>query len=308
MPRESSLPPIFAEYAGTARFVQRVSDHEYSSSCPKCGGDVHADHTWPDRCRWFVDEKPLGWCRRCSALFFPDGAKSTMTPQAFQDWRVQQIEREEARKRSAERALAHLRSDRAWVRYYEARGMEGTRFWTWRGVPEAFQDIWQLGFCPGHSATIPLFDHDWQVLNIKHRLLSTNDAGMKYRYEITGQGQPPFLCLPDAALSGHMVAVEGEIKAMVMFSRLDDPNVVMVGLPGASPSAAVLAQIGAAETITLVMDPGAEEQAERIADKLGRERCRVLIPAGKVDDLILACDASKWDIRRWLQQARKVAA
>jgi len=230
-----------------------------------------------------------------------------MSPAQFDTWRKDQIDREEARKRSAERALEFLRSQHIWEQYHEARGDAGSIYCNLCGVPDACQAVWQLGWIPNHSATIPLFDPSWQVLNIKHRLLTTNDTGMKYRYEITGQGQPPFLCMPDASLAGHVIAVEGEIKAMVAFACLDDANVTMVGLPGSSPSMAVLQVIAGASDITLVMDPGAEEQALHIADKLGPERCRVLITSDKIDDAILASHATKWDVRRWLKQARKVA-
>jgi len=318
--RADALPPIFAQYASRVRYVQRVSQREWSSTCPACGGEVHRDRSLPDRCRWFVDEHPVGWCRRCGALFFPDGAKSAMSAEAFETWRRQQVEREEARRRSAERALAHLQSERIWLRYHEALDEQSRALWRKRGIPDCWQGYWQLGWRrewqfrqdDGHthvtpSLTIPLFDRNWNCLNVKHRLLAPppDRPNMRYLYELGGQNEsdPLFLCNPDAALEGHVIAVEGEIKSAVTFLTLDDSRVVMVGLPGATPRPATLQQLEKAERITLVLDPGAEQQAEKLAGALGPKRCRILIPPAKIDDGIISEHLTRRDVLALLRTA-----
>ena len=72
MPREHPLPPHWAVLAGKVDYVQRVSNTEYSSSCPQCGGTPHPNGELPDRCRLFVDEHPTLFCRKCGLVAYPD--------------------------------------------------------------------------------------------------------------------------------------------------------------------------------------------------------------------------------------------
>jgi hypothetical protein len=325
MPRQATLPPIFAQYAARVEYVQQVSQKEWSSTCPTCGGALHSDRSWPNRCRWFVDEHSTGWCRRCGSLFFPDGAKSAMSREEFERWRHEQVAREEARKRSAETALEYLRSEQIWLRYHEALDAYALARWAGRGIPEGWARFWQLGYRRDWSfrqqdgslyhtpsLTIPLFDHEWNCINIKHRLLDPppDRRHMRYLYELKDQEQadPLFLCDPGAPLRGHVIAVEGEIKAAVTFLTLDDPNVAMVGMPGTNPGPRLAEQLADAERITLVMDPGAEEAARKLAAQLGTKRCRILIPPVKVDDGIVAGQLDRRQVQSLLRQAEPVTA
>lgn len=316
--REVALPPAFRWLEGQVHYVQKVTATEYSATCPRCGGTVHRNGEWPDRLRIFDDDHKLIWCRQCGHMQFADRANGQkVSPEEFARWRREQIEREEARKRSAERALAHLRDQQIWLRYHEQMTGAGRDYWRRRGIPDGWQDVWFLGWVPQQnihlpdgrpmltpSATIPLFDEAGQLLNIKHRLVRVQEAGQKYRYEIAGQGQPPFLANPEREIVGDVIAIEGEIKAAVTFLTLNDSRAVIVGLPGATVSQDVIDRLAKAERITLVMDPGADEQAEALAGRLGKQRCRILVTHAKIDDAILACEASAYDVRCWLRQAR----
>jgi len=100
------------------------------------------------------------------------------------------------------------------------------------------------------------------------------------------------------------VLVEGEIKAMVTFSRYN--ALPIVGIPGATPPKYLMEELSDCDRITLVLDPGAEKQAYDLAKTLGAKRCRVLIPPMKIDDGILAANLSERDVRYMLEQAREV--
>jgi len=78
----------------------------------------------------------------------------------------------------------------------------------------------------------------------------------------------------------------------------------VVGLPGTNPPPHLIEQLQGCESVTLVFDPGSEEQASKLATAIGRERCKVLCLPGKVDDTILAMHADPYSIRCWLRQAR----
>ena len=310
MIREATLPPEWAVLRGKVNYVQRESAKTYTCSCPFCGGEIHPNGELPDRCTLFVDTHPTLYCRVCGKVAYPDnfgdGTYRRPSQAELQERRRELIQREEARKRSAERALVALRNDRMWVRYHEQLNGTGRLYWERRGLSDFWQDFWQLGWQPRSpwqcaTATIPLFAQAWQPLNIKHRLIGVEKG--KYRYELAGQLQPMFLCNPGEPVAGHVYAVEGEIKAMVTFATLDSGEVCMVGLPGTSPALPIIEQLQQAERITLIMDPGAEEQAHDLALRIGAAKCRLLIPPMKIDDGILAAGLSGADVRRILAQA-----
>jgi hypothetical protein len=317
MRHEVPLPPEWRCLEGKVFYVQRESAKTLTCSCPFCGGDVHPDGEWPDRCVLWTDTHPSLHCRVCGKVAYPDqfGDRTVQppTPAELAARRQERIAQEEARRRSAERALAHLRDEELWMRYYEEleRSHEGRAYWERRGIPPFWVEWWKLGWNP-HSAwgcptaTIPIFDVGWQPLNIKHRLIGVEKG--KYRYELAGLEQPMFLCNPNDALAGHVYAVEGELKAAVTFAAIDSADVCMVGLPGTSPSPAIVAQLAGddVERVTLVMDPGAELEAENLALRIGTKKVRVLIPPMKIDDAIIAMGATGPDVRRWLRQAREV--
>ena len=319
MSRASQLPPIFGQYNSVVRYIQKRSSVRYTSTCPSCGGGVHPDGEWPDRCVWFLNGKPCGWCSRCNTLFWPDNAPNWQppSPAELEHWRREREQEELARLEEANRRLALLRSHRLYEKYHDMMDEQARQWWLKRGIPADYQAFWKLGWeadttrwgCP--SATIPLFDASWNILNIKHRL--TDERKGRYRYHVPGLPAPPFLCNPDADMSGQIIAIEGEIKAAVCYVALDDSHACIVGLPGTQVSPLIKEQLSQAERITVVLDPGADQPAAdgwspmgRLVSELGRERCAVLIPPCKIDDLILRIRATKWEVRTLLRQARPV--
>ncbi len=323
MARDCALPEPFRGLAGRVSHVRRASNKEYSSSCPQCGGSVHQNGEAPDRFRMFVDDHPTAWCRRCNYLYFPDMADGYQKPDMtrLEQWRADQERRELERKRSAELALANLRHAETWRRYYEALDLTpGRAYWRTRGVPDAWQDYWALGWADNHwtftlddgstravsAATIPLFDAQWEVLNVKHRLIDPPAGNGKYRAEISGQPAQPFLCNPTATLTGPVLAVEGEVKSMICAVTLDGTELPIIGLPGSTPAPHIIAMLKDAERVTLVLDPGAEKAAHDLASAIGRRKCRVLIPPAKIDDMLLASHMTAYDLKMLLKQARAV--
>jgi hypothetical protein len=320
MTREAQLPAQWECLAGLVSYVQEpVEGREYSSSCPKCGGYPHPDGEWPDRCRLFVGDHPRLWCRACGLVAFPDqfGAQGYQRPDPAQleQWRREQQAKEQDRKQSAERALAHLRDTKLWEKYADMCGDREQQHWIARGIPSGFQVLWTLGFDhQRQSLTIPLFDASGNIANIKHRYLDPPPGRGRYFYELPGQPQPMFRCTPEEPLTGNVTVVEGEIKAMVLFVTLDDSKERIVGLPGLNPSAGIVKELEQADQITLILDPGADKRGPdgqpapgaKVVMDLGRGRCRVLIPPAKIDDMLLAMAADRWDARRLLKQAKAV--
>ena len=320
MPREAVLPPIFAWLQAQVSYVQRVSDTEFSAACPNCGGTPHQSGEWPDRLRIFVDTKPLAWCRRCSWTRFADqsGDADPPDPADVEKWRAEQIEREEARKRSAEIALKNLRSERLWERYHEALDEHSRMLWRRRGIPDSLQDFWQLGYDHGHrfwrdgssfyspTLAIPIFGQGGLALNIKHRLIEPPPDYSKYRYEYSGITDGLlWRADPEIEIGGHVIVCEGEIKAMVTALRGGGGNVV--GIPGTNAAPAVIEQLANAERITLVMDPDAKRQGIKLAKALGIHRCWLLVPPDKIDDGILAAEMTEREVQMLLRSAIRLS-
>ena len=321
--REVPLPQTFCALTGVVHYVQQASPTEFSSTCPKCGGSPHANGEWPDRFRLFDDGHPTAWCRRCGYLWYPDQTEGYKPPSAEElAARCQKLKaREEARKRSAERALENLRASNMADRYHEALDDYARRYWLKRGVPTALQDWWRLGWAHEHeffingkpliadAATIPLFAPNWQLTNVKFRLEPAPANAGKYRYAVPGQGEPLFRCDPDTSLDGqHVYAIEGEIKSMVAYAHLENAAACMVGMPGCNPSPDVIATLATAGRVTLVVDPGAKPQGVKIARAIGLSKCWLLETATKIDDAILARQMTARELGRWLNSATKLDA
>jgi hypothetical protein len=327
---EDSLPPIFAQYAPLVRYVRSTGTNRWNSTCPACGGEPHgSEHDksmWPDRCVWWDDAKPLGWCHQCQRTFFPDQAPGWEPPSAaeLEEMRQRRVREAEEQRHKAERQIAFFQSEQVWLRYHEALDTAGRRYWERRGFAGCWIDFWRFGWCATReypqpdgsvfitpSATIPIFGLEWAPLNVKHRLVIVPPNRGKYLYEVSGVGQPLFLCDPERELSGQVVVIEGELKAALVFARLDGGGMTIVGLPGLTPRADLLAQIGTAERVILNLDPGADVRSdpsrpsalERMIELLGRKRVRLLRLPCKIDDGILAADMGPREIKAMLNSA-----
>ena len=318
MRRAATLPPEFAGLSGQVQYVQRQTMNEYSSSCPNCGGVVHRGGDWPDRFRMFTDGKIRGWCRKCEYLWFPDMADPDWRPDAAEIARRAK-EAEEALQRSieqAQNALEELRGARRWLEYHEQMNENGRMNWNLRGLNDFWQDWWKLGytvdFGGSASLTIPIWGYDWQVNNIKHRLLAPNGNG-KYIQEKRGIPAAPFVCNPDKK-TGALLVCEGEIKSMVTFATIDADTIQVVGIPTATPNADMIAPFLDYDPIYICPDPdtfippkrGAQSAAERLAELFGRERVRLIELPDKVDDLIVDGLLDKDGLRQAFKRARRL--
>jgi len=231
------------------------------------------------------------------------------TSEELEQWRKKQEETEGARLRSAQMALDNLKDNRIWEQYHKMLDDRARQYWRGRGIPDAYQNYWALGWDHQRdAATIPLFGPAWEPLNVKLRLMDASKG--RYRYLLSGQSAPMFLCDPDMLLENHVIAVEGELKAATSYVVLDDPKACIVGLPGLSASQSIVDTLAKADRVTLVLDPGSDVRngngwsaAGKLVSVIGRDKCRLLIPNAKIDDALLAAKLDKYAVRRLLGQA-----
>ena len=203
MPRQSNIPYDFQFLATKVHYVQKVSDNEYASSCPNCGGMPHRSGEFPDRFRMWIKSQasggPLGWCRRCGYIWTPKGEK--LSPEKQSAWAEERKVYELERKAKVEHALSLLHEEQAWIRYHQNLTGEVRQRYHDYGLDDFWIDNWQLGYNPDFTVwdrkgkkehhtptlTIPVFQPGTdKPVNIRNRLLDPVDPGDKYRPEVSG--------------------------------------------------------------------------------------------------------------------------
>lgn len=223
----------------------------------------------------------------------------------------------EAKINDAQAALGQLREARSWVRYYDALTEDARGLWRARGIPNEWQDFWTLGYCDylawvkSPTLVIPVRGYDWEIYNVKHRLLSDDTPGGKYRQEKKGIPAAPFICLPEMS-KGPLLIIEGEIKAMVTFLTMDTDKIQVAGLPAASPDKTIWGQFAGHDPVYICLDPDAYDRSkpdvlapiEKAVDAIGSSRARVIRLSMKIDDAILAGAIGKPGLQSLMRMAR----
>jgi hypothetical protein len=325
--RESTVPIEFEELSSSIHYVvERIRGKEWSSSCPKCGGEPHQSGEWPDRFRMWPKGKagiPWGWCRTCDFKWFPKQDYKP-DPAKIEQWKEERIAEEERRKSEAESALAILRNDARWKVYYEyLLGCdEAQKYWMEAGIAtEYWWFEWQLGYDPEHefwyddngwkkhttaTATIPVYDLDGAIVNIKHRLITPfpNRKGEKYRMEKRVGVETIFIAnLPLSNHAEHVLLCEGEKKAMCTWLATESKDMQAFGLP-ASPSVEILKGING-KYIWYIPDPDVDSRKmKRVTDALAGREVRIASAPFKIDDGINQLGLGKDWMRDFLKNAR----
>ncbi len=311
-----TLPIEFEGLLGKVNFVHRISENEWHSSCPNCGGEIHADGSEPDRfIMWKVSRRgsPFGMCvRKCGFKWSPDKQDANWTPEERAEFAKKQKELEaEWETKEAERIekLAQLVTGQmVWKRCYDDAPESARQYWEKeRGIPREWQEELFLGFIPNFTVrgslstykrpayTIPIFGLDNAVENITMRVdnpLTSND-----RYRRMYKSKAQHLYNPQRRKANKVILMEGEIKAATgaIYGWLPDEYVVY-GAQSKAPERRLLKMLNFAEVIYIAFDPDAYEPdsktkriaALEVAKQLGEQRVRYVIPPRmKFDDAIL---------------------
>lgn len=212
-------------------------------------------------------------------------------------------EREEARRKELQAEQRHLY-------YHNQLNDFFVSEWLKRGLDESWQGFFCLGGCADFivggdwhtpTLTIPIYDENYDVLNIKHRLLKPQNPKDKYRPDRPGLGAfPPFIAFPDKGYNADLYfVIEGEIKAMVTAAITPDSEWQFIGVPGRSQYKGLVEKLKG-KNVIVIPDPGAEKDAAEFCRAVGG---RWLSLPEKIDDLILK---QRYD-REWLWTIEKQA-
>lgn len=303
------------------KYVRRISNNEYSSSCPRCGGERHQNGEYPDRFRIWIKSKTtngmLGWCRQCGYIWSPQGIENQ------KEWIQERKVIEESNQQKAQHALELLHREQAWLQYHENLDNEIRGHYHKRNIGNSWIDYWTLGYNPSKyvwdgkegyqtpALTIPIFHPgESEPVTIRNRLLNPKDPGDKYRPEFGNLPSSLFYADKEHQPKNKALLVEGEFKAMTTYITLADPDIYVVGTPGKTPNPALLDGLNDCEVVYILLDPDAyvRERRDQVTpiEKMVKhfgKRSRVIQLPYKVDDMII----NKWLSRETIMQLLKGA-
>jgi len=183
--------------------------------------------------------------------------------------------------------------------------------WVERGIPQAWQDFFELGYSENFTYTgkfgkaitsslvIPVKKMGGEVVTIRHRLLNSLD-GSRYRPEIAGLGAHPFICDTSINKSDDLIIMEGEIKAAVTYLTYDKVGAQVIGIPSKSMMIETIKATKGRNAL-IIPDPDGADEARAAARFAG---ARILIPVMKMDDFILDANVTTKELRNKFRQAR----
>lgn len=321
MIKNASLPPEFDGLRARVHYVRQVSQVEYSSSCPRCGGAPHQHGEWPDRFRMFVagsgtSGKTRAWCRKCNYLWFPEGEAEAWrsNPHLIESWRQEREEAARKEGRRVEQTLANLSLEKRWLEFHKNLNDQHRAWWREAGIPDAWQDFWKLGYTPekhfeyngqlltSPAYTIPKFDFGRVFTNLDFRLLEFPAGAGKYR-PLAHIPQSAFFSLPDQhAFPDEVYVVEGSKKAMVLSIYSAEEAQFVVGIPGKASFAGMDARLKECGRVWVILDPDATEWAVKFARSVG-PHARVIEMSVKPDEAFVKYGMSRREWGYFLRQS-----
>lgn len=290
---------------------KKKTAREWSSTCPNCGG-VDRFLYWPEVGNYY--------CRQCETQgFVLEVDKQYLTQEQRDAWQRAADERRRKEAEARLSAIERLQRMGDKVGWYHGQVCQALDYWHGQGLSEASINYYQLGYCPAcpvepesPSYVIPYFCQS-KLVNLRHRLKFPNGHG-KYRPEFAGLGNHLFNLDTLAESedinfgildSGLVVLVEGEVKTMV----LEQVGFKTVGIPGASSwQDDWTTHFKSSKGIYIVLDPGAEQQAERIAISFKGHNIRskvVYLPV-KPDDFFVLYRGRASEFVEFLKLGRRV--
>jgi len=284
---------------------------EWSAACPQCNAGEDRFLFWPDKGNFF--------CRRCGFKgFVLEVNKSFITPEQREAWNRAKEERRRKEYEEQLSAIDRLQLMANRVDWYHSQVDKALDYFSTQGLTKATVDRCHLGYCPqcptdpsSPSFTIPYFCNS-KLINLRHRLKFPNGHG-KYRPEFAGLKNQLFnldtLKTSDEIEFGYLrsnevLIVEGEIKTMV----LEQIGFTTVGIPGANSWVEDWAKHFTGKNVYICLDPGALDQAQRIATSLRGYNIqgRVCQIPTKPDDFFVRYNGTPEHLLRFIGQGKRI--
>lgn len=293
------------------KFFQK-RHNEYHGPCVWCGGEdrfrIHTDRPFP---HW-------NWeCRKCGRKGWADQLnprlREELTPEMRAEYARKQYESDIAKKNAQAKALATYQKSIIWEKHHKNLTPALRDWWRSQGIPDKWQDFWQLGFVWNlsiakgirrHAYTIPKFGLGGKPTNLDYRIIDPPPEMGKYR-PIKGLPVSPFISRPKLPNWNEVYIVEGSKKAMVLTCHNIVPESgLVIGIPSCNSWADIEKVAQKWEVpIWIMLDPGADEWTHRLATAIGKHAIVVELP-DKPDDMVLA-GATRDDFLAYMRKANR---
>jgi phage/plasmid primase-like uncharacterized protein len=289
----------------TARF-KRATPTEYHGPCPFCGGNdrfrVHTDKPFPhwycvcregSGCNW------KGWADEINPRL-----REPLTAQQVAEYHERAQREAEAEAQALALRLKEFSNSELWAELNRRMTQDNRQWWSEQGLPEDAQNLWQLGYTSntswGPAYTIPYFDDQFNAVNMQYRLTRTDSAD-KYRWAGLGYSSH-YIAFPTMGETDQVVICEGAKKAMVFAYHIQPKDVQVLAAPSKSDWAGL--EETKAGRVWIMLDPDADERAQKLAEQLG-DSARIISLPLKVDDMIVKHGVGKREMRGYFRQAAK---
>jgi len=326
--------PIDLERFSTLPDLRFRGTGEWSSACPVCGGGGKR-HDKSDRFRLFSTSgghNARVWCRRCGHFEWADqhtnARPNPAKIQAAQELRAALAEQEAARLRAK---IDELRTSAYWKGYHDAMREPHRALWRQAGIPDEFQNFWELGFVEekrikydGNEYTspamsIPYFIPGREPINIQYRLTNPPIPSDKYRFSY-GLKPDLWLAEPDDKPANICLLMEGMKKAAVTFIEVvarADKRMSVVAVPSKRPGRDMLKSLDNCDVVYLLLDPDAyvstknkngrytKPAINRLIKMVGK-RARVVKLPVKADDFFTMYGGTAVDFMSYINQANRL--
>jgi len=305
--------------------------------CRQCTGepDGVTGH-WHDQIDYIMWRDGTDWATAYNKL----GGVTELPPaernQLVEQRRQAEIERQRKQTQERNKRRNDLDQSQIWNEYHQnLNNLDKRHLWYERGLSDYWIDYYKVGYCPeftykrgdtlltAETLTIPFFTpffetasiapddpggqiQRWKCTNLVHRIIGASSD--KYRPHTSGLGKSLFCCdLFGSEISGDILLVEGEIKAMVTFAHIAEllPTIGVVGLSGKSFRPDLASDLKQAGRIWICLDPDADHEANRISEMLNPGRCRIIDLPDKIDDMLNEGTLTGQDISDLMRFARR---
>lgn len=320
------LHPDLARW-GNLPDLEYRGNHEWSSSCPQCGGEKGGSDK-SDRFRMFAPsggKNARGWCRRCGYFSWADdGAK--IDPAKIAEAEIIRREYMLLEHDRITQKIKELERAAFWRGYHEAMTEQQRQLWRDVGIDNYLIDYYKLGYTSDkpylfagdeyHSPamTIPHYGPSWHLTNVQYRLMTPEPGAGKYRMT-AGIPAAMFITEPDEPIKGPCLLMEGAKKAIVTYQSIGNQRMAIVAVPSSSPQVEMLEQLKDCDPVYVCLDPdaytpaakGMKPAVNRLARHLGKERVRIVNLPVKADDLFVLHDGTAQDFQQFIRHARAAA-
>jgi len=280
-----NLPIEFQALSDRVQYVQKITENEWHSNCPQCGGVIHEDGSFPDRFVMWISSRrtglPFAMCLRghCGYKWSPAKQDANWTEEERAEFRAKREEMERQYELQLAKRLEEL-SEKIkyhgfYQKYYEEcqKHEQSVAYWTnYRKIPADWQKYLWKGVLMDYTVknrlteyqspafTNPIWTVGGRIENIKLRVAKPMDKNDRFRNLYKSGCQHLYTPEYEKPMQKTCVLMEGENKAdsVAIHAQLNE-QISVFGVQSKTPERRVLKMLDECEVVYIAFDPDAYE-------------------------------------------------